>query len=144
MNITLYTQEHYNALLDIFRQHVPEYFAAQEEKDLIMFLDNHVQNFYVCKDGDIVVGCGGHNIDGTTGKLSWYMTHAQYMGKGIGKMLVQYNLEKLKGYEGINRIIVRTSQLTDKFYEPFGFKLIEVEKDYWAEGLDLYEMELSE
>lgn len=137
-----YSHTHRNDLLAIFRMHVPAYFAPQEEKDLIMFLDNYAQNFYVYKDGDKLVGCGGHNIDGTIGKLSWYMTHAQYMGKGIGKMLVQYNLEKLKGYEGINRIIVRTSQLTDKFYEPFGFKLIKVEKDYWAEGLDLYEMEL--
>ena len=90
--ISMYTIERYNdnyrdSLLKIFWQHVPEFFAEHEEKDLILFLDNHAQNFYVCKDGDKVVGCGGHNFDGDdTGVLSWYMTDANYMGKGVGAM----------------------------------------------------------
>lgn len=108
-----------------------------------MFLDNHAHDFYVCKDGDQVVGCGGHNFDGeNTGVLSWYMTDANYMGKGVGAMLVQYNLDMLREHQHIKRIRVRTSQLTDKFYEKFGFKLMFTKDDYWGKGLHLYQMEM--
>ena len=39
------------------------------------------------------------------------------------------------------RITVRTSQLAFGFYEKRGFELKGIEKDYWAEGFDLYRME---
>lgn len=146
--IIMYSIERYNdsyrdSLLKIFWQHVPAFFAEHEEKDLILFLDNHAQDFFVCKDGDKVIGCGGHNFDGEdTGVLSWYMTDAGYMGKGVGAMLVQYNLERLREHEHIKRIRVRTSQLTDKFYEKFGFQLMFTKDDYWGKGLHLYQMEM--
>ena len=144
----MYTIEPYNdiyrnSLLKIFRQHVPAFFAAHEEKDLILFLDNHAQHFYVCKEDEKVIGCGGHNFDSEdTGVLSWYMTDADYMGKGVGGLLVQYNLDRLREHRHIKRIRVRTSQLTDKFYEKFGFKLIFTKDDYWGKGLHLYQMEM--
>lgn len=144
----MYTIEHYNDtyrsdLLAIFRQHVPAFFAEHEEKDLVMFLDNHAQHFYVCKHSDKVIGCGGHNFDeDDTGVLSWYMTDANYMGRGVGAMLVQYNLDRLREHQHIKKIRVRTSQLTDKFYEKFGFKLIITKDDYWGKGLHLYQMEM--
>jgi len=43
---------------------------------------------------------------------------------------------------GIEKISVRTSQFASKFYEKFGCKLLEVVKDYWAKGIDMYRMEL--
>ena len=41
----------------------------------------------------------------------------------------------------VRRITVRTSQLAFGFYEKRGFELKGIEKDYWAEGFDLYRME---
>jgi ribosomal-protein-alanine N-acetyltransferase len=142
----MYTIEQYVgqervALLELFRLNVPLYFATEEEKDLHMFLDNHAQDFYLCKNNNVLVGCGGHNMKDNLGVLSWYIVHPQYQGKGVGRLLVQHNLNLLK-QKGFKHIRVRTSQLADKFYEKFGFNLIHTQKDYWAKGLDLYEMEM--
>lgn len=142
----MYTIEQYNdkdrqALIAIFRLNVPVYFAAEEEQDLIMFLDNHAHDFYVCKQDGHLLGCGGHNMKEDLGILSWYMVHPQHQGTGIGSQLVERNLKELitKGYK---KIRVRTSQHACKFYEKFGFTLMRIEKNFWAEGLDLYEMEM--
>jgi len=142
----VYTIEEYNdkdreELLKIFRLNVPDYFAAEEEQDLIMFLDNYADNFYVCKNDGVISGYGGHNMKDDLGILSWYIVHPGYQKKGIGRLLVDYNIAELKR-KGYKRIRVRTSQFTDKFYEKFGFALMRIEKDFWAKGIDLYEMEM--
>lgn len=142
----MYTIEEYNdkdreALLNIFRLNVPGYFAAEEEEDLIMFLDNYADNFYVCKEESKLIGCGGHNMKDDLGILSWYIVHPHYQKKGVGRQLVDYNIAELKR-KGYKKIRVRTSQFTDKFYEKFGFTLKRIEKDFWAKGIDLYEMEM--
>jgi ribosomal-protein-alanine N-acetyltransferase len=41
----------------------------------------------------------------------------------------------------IEKIIVRTSQITFPFYQKQGFRLKEKIDNYWAEGFDLYYME---
>jgi len=55
--------------------------------------------------------------------------------------LLNHRIEKLRNISSIKKIIVRTSQLVYKFYEKQGFVLLEVKKDYWADGLDMYKME---
>ncbi len=62
-------------------------------------------------------------------------------GQGIGTFLLNYRIAELKKIKSVNKIIVRTSQLAFKFYEKSGFKLIEIVKDHWAKGFDLYTME---
>ena len=143
----MYTIEQYDgtqrqAVAELFRLNVPEYFAAEEEKDLYLFLDNYAQDFYLCKHQEEIIGCGGHNRKENMGVLSWYIVHPDHHGKGVGTILVKHNLDRLR-QKGFTHIKVRTSQHTDKFYEKFGFKLINIQKDYWAAGLDLYEMELN-
>jgi ribosomal-protein-alanine N-acetyltransferase len=142
----VYTIEEYNdkdreGLLKIFRLNVPGYFAAEEESDFIMFLDNYADNFYLCRSEGELIGCGGHNMKDELGILSWYIVHPGYHNKGVGRRLVEYNMAELKR-KGYKRIRVRTSQFTDKFYEKFGFILMHIEKDFWAKGIDLYEMEV--
>ena len=55
--------------------------------------------------------------------------------------MLNHRIEKLRNISSIKKIIVRTSQLVYKFYEKQGFVLLEVKKDYWADGLDMYKME---
>ncbi|WP_294822766.1 GNAT family N-acetyltransferase [uncultured Flavobacterium sp.] len=74
--------------------------------------------------------------------LSWGIIHPDAHGKGIGSALVKFRIAEMQKL-GVEEIGVRTSQHVYQFYEKMGFTLkAPVVKDYWAEGFDLYEMEL--
>lgn len=143
ITIREYQESDQPAILELLRLNTPTYFAPEEEGDLIHYLDHEIDHYYVIEYNSRVVGCGGINFadEGTTGKISWDILHPDYQGKGLGSVLLQYRIKKLKSMERIETISVRTSQLVYKFYEKNGFKLAEVVKDYWAEGYDLYRME---
>lgn len=61
-------------------------------------------------------------------------------GKGIGKELVRHRVEHIKKNSTAKIIVVRTSQHASGFYAKLGFQLVRTEKDFWAEGFDLYQM----
>jgi ribosomal protein S18 acetylase RimI-like enzyme len=60
------------------------------------------------------------------------MINPKHHGKGIGKKLAQHRIKHLNKNQNIELIIVRTTQLVYKFYEKMGFKLVKIEKDFWA------------
>ena len=130
-------------VMELIRRNTPEYFAAEEEIDLSDYLDREIELYYVLVTNDRIVGCGGINFadGGTVGKISWDMVHPQYRGKSLGTRLLRHRIEKLEAMRSVRRITVRTSQLAFGFYEKRGFELKGIEKDYWAEGFDLYRME---
>lgn len=60
----------------------------------------------------------------------------------MGQELLKHRLEKLKGENALEKIVVRTTQLSYPFYQQGGFSLKTVEEDFWADGYDLYLMEM--
>ncbi len=130
-------------VLDLLRTNTPKYFAPEEEKDLIYYLDNEIEEYYVLVFNNEIIGCGGINYkeNHTIGYISWDFFHPNYQRQGYGSMILNYRINKLKGDNNIKQIIVRTTQLVYRFYEKNGFRLIEQAKDYWAKGYDLYKME---
>jgi len=142
-SIRKYTANDREDVLHLLRLNTPLYFSPSEEKDLVYYLDNEVEHFYLIESGHDLVGCGGFNFsdDLSVGKISWDIFHPDKQGKGFGSLLTKYRIDKLKSYDSVKTISVRTSQLVYKFYEKFGFELKETVKDYWAEGFDLYRME---
>ena len=130
-------------IIALLRLNTPEYFSPSEEPDLFHYLENESQNYFVIEFDGKIVGCGGFNFsdDLTVGIISWDIFHPDHQGKGFGSMLTNFRIEKIKEFESVKTIRVRTSQLAFKFYEKFGFKLKEIVKDYWAEGFDMYRME---
>lgn len=137
-----YTHQDKAQVVKLFQLNTPQYFGIEEKADLIHYLDHEIDGYFVYELNGAVVGAGGYNITPTDGRLSWYFTHPEHKGKGIGKALVKHALSALQ-QKSPSKIIVRTSQFADAFFRKFGFVLKKVEKGYWAEGLDLYEMELS-
>lgn len=140
-----YTPEDKIAVLGLIRLNTPKYFSKEEETDLAHYLDFEIEEYFVIQIDQIVVGSGGINFeeDKTTGIISWDIIHPEYQGKSLGGQLLQYRIDRLKNEDRIRKIIVRTSQLTNLFYEKFGFKVTEVIEDYWAKGYHLYKMEYS-
>jgi [ribosomal protein S18]-alanine N-acetyltransferase len=129
-------------ILDLLRQNTPQYFSPQEEEELVHYLDQEIEHYFVLEYDGQVVGCGGINLveEGATGRISWDILHPSYQGKGLGSLLLHHRVQKLKELPGVKTITVRTSQLVYRFYEKNGFALVEVVKDYWAPGYDLYRM----
>jgi ribosomal protein S18 acetylase RimI-like enzyme len=144
--IRKYTDSDKAEVIQLLRLNTPAYFSPGEEKDLIYYLDNYAENYYVVEFNKQILGCGGFNFseDRSIGKISWDIFHPDHQGKGLGRALTMYRIEKLKEYDTVNTISVRTSQLVYKFYEKLGFELKEIVNDYWAAGFDLYRMEYVE
>ena len=131
------------AVINLFRLNTPEFFAPGEEADLNHYLEKERELYYVLLYDGKVVGCGGINFADhhTTGKISWDIFHPRYQGKSLGTKLLEYRTDLLNSMTSIQKITVRTSQVAYRFYEKRGFELVEIKKNYWAEGFDLYAME---
>lgn len=138
----LYQEEDKRLLLDIFKANTPKYFLPNEINWFSDYLDNEIEQFFVVKAEDKIIGCGGINTikEEGIGIISWGMIHPDYHKKGAGKALLEYRLEVLRSMKNIHTIRVRTAQHTYGFFEKFGFKTTKFEKDFWGPGLDLYEM----
>lgn len=131
-------------LIEIFRLNTPHYFAPSEEQDLDHYLDCLIEDYYVMEHGGHVIGAGGINYfqEEETARLSWDYFHPDYQGKGFGAELVRYRLRILSQHPSIRHVRVRTSQHTYLFYQKMGFILNKTEKDFWAKGIDLYQLDL--
>lgn len=131
------------AVMNILRNNTPKYFAPSEEVDFEQYLDSKLEDYFVLASADEILGCGGINyINDKIACLSWDMVKPSQHSKGLGRLLVEHRINFLEQRKNISLVIVRTSQHTFKFYEKFGFRLLEVQKDYWAPNFDLYDMEM--
>lgn len=138
-----FDQEDKNNVLELFRLNTPTFFSLDEELDLIFYLENEIEKYFVVQLDGKLVGCGGINFkeNGAIGLLSWDFLHPQVQRRGIGTALLNHRVNILKSIPTVKKIKVRTSQHAYIFYEKGGFELIEKVKDYWAAGFDLYSME---
>ena len=131
-------------VINLFRLNTPNYFSSEEEDDLIYFLENEREQYYVVEINKEIVGCGGFNIseDKTAGIICWDIVHPNFQGKSIGRNLLNYRITQIKNVKSIRKITVRTSQLVYQFYEKQGFEIVEIVEDYWSKDFHLYRMDL--
>ena len=140
-----FTKEDKSNVLDLFRMNTPAFFSPEEEKDLIFYLENEIEKYYVVLLDGKIAGCGGINFkeNGAVGLLSWDFLHTHYQRMVVGTVLLHHRIDILKSMSAVKKIRVRTSQHAYTFYEKGGFKVVEKLKDYWADGFDLYLMEFN-
>jgi N-acetylglutamate synthase-like GNAT family acetyltransferase len=144
MKIRVYNSADYNSVLQLFRSNTPQFFDPSEENSLIDYLQNEIEDYFVVEVDDEVIGSGGINyfLENRTARISWDIVRSDQQGKGVGSKLMQYRIDRLYLNKQIENIVVRTSQVAVEFYQKMGFKLVRIEKDFWATGFDLYQMEL--
>ncbi|MCR9249597.1 MAG: GNAT family N-acetyltransferase [bacterium] len=142
--IVPYQDSHKPLLIELIELNVPDYFDPSEIDDYKEYLDVHREEYYVVEEGDTIIGCGGINyfLEESIARISWDAIHPDHQGKGVGSKLVAHRIACIKKHGGINKIVVRTTQVVYKFYEKSGFQLIKTEKDFWAKGFDLYQLEM--
>lgn len=143
MQIRPYSPTDRELLLGLLQLNTPTYFAPSEAQDFADYLDNQANNYFVVELDEQIIGCGGFNTpDGPAiARLSWDIVHPQYQGNGIGSALTRYRLQEIRKIDGVKTVVVRTSQLVYPFYERFGFRVIDITRDFWAPGFDMYRME---
>lgn len=132
-------------VLSVMQENIPAYFAQDEMEDLKYYLDFEIEQYFVLEAEGKIVACGGINLEleERRGVISWDIVLPSEQGKGYGRKLLEHRIAILKSMPDIDRITVRTSQLTYLFYQKNGFILNQIVKDYWAKDFDLYSMELS-
>lgn len=130
-------------VLNLLWLNTPQYFSPEEYTDLEYYLENEIEYYYVIEIESKIVGSGGFNFteDKTTGIISWDILHPDFQSKSLGSTLLKYRIQEIQKFEGVTRIIVRTSQLVYKFYEKLGFNVAEVVEDYWDKDFHLVKME---
>jgi [ribosomal protein S18]-alanine N-acetyltransferase len=135
-----YKAEDLNACVELMRLNIPTYFSTEEEPGFAAYLLKEREEYFVAEAEGKIVGCAGINSEGSTGIISWDIIHPDFQGKGIGSALLLFRLNIIKKKYSDAR--VRTAQNTFEFYGKYGFKLNKIVKDFWADGYDLYQMEL--
>lgn len=122
---------------------MPLYFADHELPEFLTFLDNNTDPYYVIYNGGRPVGCGGIALeDDDKVHLTWGMVERAEHKKGLGSYLLTYRIVQSKLLYPGKVIVLRTTQHAWQFFKKHGFVLLGTEKDFWAQGLDLYLMEL--
>ena len=130
-------------LIEVFMLNVPKHFDPKEVNDLEGYLDKLPETYYTIEvDGTIVGGVGCVVEQDLSGSITWIFMHPNYAGQGLGRAAVEHCLSILKNDERVNVFKARTSQTAYRFFEKMGFQVKAIQKDYWAEGLDLYVVEM--
>lgn len=132
-------------LVKILELNVPRYFDPKEVAGFERYLEVHGNTYFTIEYEGSIVGGVGYLIDteNRTGQITWIFFDPDHRGHGLGKKAVNHCHELLTSDKSVDKLIVTTSQLAYKFFEKFGYTMVTTEKDYWGEGLDLYEMELN-
>lgn len=133
-----------SALVALLARNTPRYFAPAEQADFEDYLDHKREHYYVVVAEEQIVGCGGINYweGGAVARLSWDIIHPDYQGIGLGRALLLHRLATIRARPDVRAVVVRTTQLVYGFYEKMGFVLVKTQPDFWAPGLDLYQLEL--
>jgi predicted GNAT family N-acyltransferase len=143
MEVLTYQPAFKEQCVAIFESNQPMYFAPEEKPLFIRWLDHHTaSDYFVVKDNDTVVACGGIFFDSRTQEagLSWGMVHARFHKQGIGRYFTQYRIGRIRSAYPDAAIRIETSQHTRAFYEKMGFSTVDIVPDGFGAGLDKYNM----
>ena len=144
-HIRYYRPEDKNLLTEIFRKNTPVFFAREEEDEWARYIEAHADTYLVLEKDKKLLGAGGYCLsdDPAVGYLTWVFVNPTVKGKGMGRKLMKMCIDRLSNIPSVQSIEVKTSQHAFHFFEKLGFAVVKVKKDYWADGLDLYQMVMS-
>lgn len=131
-------------LIDIFNHNTPKYFAKHELNEFLNYLQTpHANTYFVLEENDRIIGGAGYEIrkSDTSGRINWIFLHPDYKSTGNGRQVVEQLIQLIKADTSVDKLVVRTSQFAFAFFKKLGYKTLQIEKDHWAPGLDLYLME---
>jgi len=143
MKFILYNQQFFNCCVSIFKSNVPVFFSSEEEVLFSNYLLKPSINYYVVlNSSNNLIASGGYEYekDKDIVSLTWGMVDYKYHNLGYGTSLTEYRLQKIKKEFSHCSVELNTSQKTFKFYQKFGFQIIKITQNYYAPGLDRYDL----
>jgi amino-acid N-acetyltransferase len=88
-------------------------------------IEDHLNNFYLIKDKDKIIGTGGIEIYDEAGLIRSIAVNPKYQKKGLGRKIIEYLLKNAKK-KGVKELFLLTDTVP-KLYEKFGFNYIKRE-----------------
>lgn len=146
MRVRDYMPADHAACLKVFDGNVPEYFLPSERDDFSAFLHALTGPYLVVEDATAtVVACGGHAIEPGSGnaRLCWGMARRDLHRTGLGRLLLDARLERIRAEGRAEVVELGTTQHTYAFFERRGFRTVSVEPEGYGPGMDRYEMRVS-
>lgn len=129
----------------VFESNVPEYFLVAERDQFSEFLDALPGPYLVIEDavGDIAA-CGGYALEPgtTTVSLCWGMVRRDRHRTGLGRLLLDARLNRIRSEPGITAIELDTTQHSHGFFERRGFRTRRMIPDGYGPGMHRYDMRL--
>jgi ribosomal protein S18 acetylase RimI-like enzyme len=153
VNVLDYKPSLRGACLDLFGSNVPLFFAESELPDFEGFLDEIEQGgdrstgakyYFVVQLGGRFVACGGFAVapDGLAARMCWGMVGRAYQKQNIGRDFLLYRIRRIRQLFPYSSVALDTTQHSKGFYEKMGFVVTGITPDYYAPGMDSYDMEL--
>ncbi len=142
MDVRPYSSDDLPGCLTAFDSNVPEYFDPSERAEFTEFLAEDPWPYVVMENEGASLGCGGWDLEdgGKLASLTWGLVRNDLHKQGLGRFLLLYRLREVAKISGVERVRIDTSQQTAEFFRKQGFKVLSVEKDGYAPGLDRIEM----
>ena len=104
-----------------------------------------IADYFFVLESERVIGCAGFYIleSEKRAHLTWGMVYADHHNKGLGKLLFEFRINKIKElYPGFNATL-GTSQYTFKFFAKLGMKVESITPNGYGNNFDKYFMRLS-
>lgn len=138
----VYSSADKEACLRVFDANCPIFFAPNERRDYVAFLENNSAGYEVCEvDGRVVGAFGLLEADQARGGLCWIMLDPHSQRAGIGSEIMRRVISKAKASR-FPSISISASQKSAPFFAKFGAIAQSATENGWGPGLDRVDMEL--
>ena len=145
MTFRPYTPADRDGCLSIFDSNCPTFVAPSERPQFEAYLTAPRGRYGVLVGNDgAVLGCGGVIAErgGRDAHLVWGLIRVDLHRRGLGRAMVLERLRWIAETEGVERVLMDTSQNSTGFYEKLGFRVVRITQDGYAPGLHRHELEL--
>ena len=138
-----YHSDYFEYCVSIFKTNTPHFLDYSEQPLFENYLlKKNIQYYVLFNEDNRIVSSGGYGYNNKikTVDLTWGMVDGNYHKNGFGRYLTEYRIRKITTEYPKSDVLLNTTQHTFRFYEKFGFKITKMTKDYYALGLDRYDM----
>lgn len=144
VRVRAYAPEDRGTCLALFDSNVPDSFTAAERPEYEAFLDALPGPYFVLEIEGRAMACGGYAQaeDTSRADLCWGMVDRQAQGAGLGRLLTEARLGKIREDPRYTEVALRTSHQTEAFFARLGFRTERFTPNGIAPGLHLCHMRL--